>query len=124
MAIDLERLRRKVSGTPRGAAEPVYAEVSWAEHFEDHSCTWVDLWTYMVLAVIVAECVLWFMLKSEPKMVHQFFSLYDHKLHHSTKDMIFKTGVLGCLVRVVFFLDNIWKVITVDRRVILMGVRL
>jgi hypothetical protein len=25
--------------------------------------------------------------------------------------------VLGCLVGVVFLLDNIWKVITVDRRV-------
>lgn len=117
MAIDLEQLRREVSGTPRGSAEPVYAEVSWDAHCEDHSCTWDTLWAYMILAAIVGECVLWFLLKNKPQMVHRFFSLYDHKLHHNTKELIFMTAVLGCLVGAFFFIDNVWKVISTDRRV-------
>lgn len=118
MAIDLEQLRREVSGTtrPSGTNEGIYREVSWDQHCEDHDCTWDTLWAYMILAVILCECFLWLMLSYKPQAVHRFFSLYDHQLHHTTKNLIFMTGVLGCIVGAFFFLDNIWKAFTTEKR--------
>ena len=116
MAFDLEELRRAAQGDSYVEPAPRYREVSWSQHCDDHSCTWDSFWGHIVLAVLACEGVLWLLLKNNPRAVHKFFKLYDHKSFHSTEDLIFMAAVVGAAIGGFLFIDNIWKVFTNNRR--------
>jgi hypothetical protein len=116
MAFDLEELRRAAQGQSYVEPAPRYREVSWNQHCDDHACTWDSFWSHVVLTVMACEALLWFLLKNNPRVVHKFFKLYDHKSFHSTEDLIFMTAAVGAAIGGLLFIDNIWKVFTNNRR--------
>jgi hypothetical protein len=126
MAIDLDQLRRHVSGrqvperTHTSSSTSSLVKVSLSQHFEDCSCTWDTLWEYIIFTILVCEGVLWVGLKYKPKITHQFFEFFDHKLLHSTKELITISALVGLIFALLCFFDNFLKVLNTPRRQIML----